>query len=95
MEVDQNAGIGAARSWVRLNDARAEFNRHLRAEYGITGGQLAILRIIAEGETTLLDLRRRLVMHPATLGQLVERVARLGLVSVDVAEATAGRAVSG
>jgi DNA-binding MarR family transcriptional regulator len=86
MENDATAGIEAARAWLRLNDAMARFNRYLRAEFGITGGQLAILRIVAESETTLLDLRRRLVMHPATLGQLVERVAKLGLVSVEVAE---------
>lgn len=86
MEDHRHAGIEAARSWTRLNDAMTAFNRQLRAEFGITGGQLAVLRIVAERDTTLLELRRRLVMHPATLGQLIERVARMGLVRVDVAE---------
>lgn len=80
-----HAGIRAARAWMRLSDAFDVFNKHLRAEFGVTGGQLAILRIIGEGETTLLGLRQRLVMHPATLGQLVDRLVKLHLVAVDVA----------
>lgn len=85
MADDYRAGIRAARAWMRLNDALDGFNKHLRAEFGVTGRQLAIMRIIAEGETTLLRLRQRLVMHPATLGQLVDRLAKLRLVAVDVA----------
>lgn len=81
----QHAGIRAARAWTRLSDALEVFNKHLRAEFGVTGGQLAILRIIGEDETTLLGLRQRLVMHPATLGQMVDRLAKLHLVAVDAA----------
>ncbi|MFJ3956767.1 MarR family winged helix-turn-helix transcriptional regulator [Arthrobacter sp. NPDC090010] len=72
-------GVAAIRAWMRLSDALAAFDRHLRSEFGITGGQLAILRIIAEGEITLVELRNRLAMHPATLGQVVDRIVRLGL----------------
>ncbi|MFC6356926.1 MarR family winged helix-turn-helix transcriptional regulator [Luethyella okanaganae] len=83
MDGDEGAGVGAIRAWLRLNAALAEFDRRLRAEFGVTGGQLAILRIIGEGETTLARLRAQLVMHPATLGQLIDRVAKLGFVVLD------------
>src|SRR2546429_7681047 len=58
----------------------AGLNRRLRERHGVTGTQLAMLRIVAEGPVTLAELRARLVMHPATLGQLVDRLARQGLV---------------
>lgn len=58
----------------------AAFNRHLRQHHGVTGAQLAMLRIVAEQPVTLADLRLRLAMHPATLGQLIDRLARQGLV---------------
>jgi MarR family transcriptional regulator, temperature-dependent positive regulator of motility len=87
---DSATAIRAIRAWVRLDAAFAGFNRHLRAEFGVTGAQLALLRIVAEqDETTLAALRRRLVLHPATLGQLVDRLAVRGL--VDVGQAPADR----
>ena len=74
-------GLDAIRAWVRMDRAFAQFNRWLEAEHGITGAQLGILRIIAEMKpVTLADLRRRLTLHPATLGQLVDRLAVRGLV---------------
>jgi DNA-binding MarR family transcriptional regulator len=74
-------GLDAIRAWVRMDRAFAQFNRWLETEHGITGAQLGILRIIAEMEpVTLADLRRRLTLHPATLGQLVDRLAVRGLV---------------
>jgi DNA-binding MarR family transcriptional regulator len=74
---DQQAAI---RAWLRLEEALAVFNRHLRARYGVTGAQLALLRILAERPTTISQLRGRLAMHPATIGQLIDRMARQGLV---------------
>lgn len=76
-------GVAAIRAWMRLSDALAAFDRHLRSEFGVTGGQLAILRIIAEGEITLAELKTRLAMHPATLGQIVNRIERLELLAVE------------
>ena len=74
-------GLDAIRAWVRMDRAFTQFNRWLEAEHGITGAQLGILRIIAEMKpVTLADLRRRLTLHPATLGQLVDRLAVRGLV---------------
>ena len=74
------AALAAIRAWWRLDQAIAGFNQHLRGRHGVTGAQLAMLRILAERPVTLADLRASLVMHPATLGQLIDRLARLGLV---------------
>jgi MarR family transcriptional regulator, temperature-dependent positive regulator of motility len=74
------AGLAAIRAWLRLDQAFAAFNRQLRERHGVTGAQLAMLRIVAEQPATLAELRSRLRMHPATLGQLVDRLARRGLV---------------
>ena len=76
--------LDAIRAWYRLDQAFAQFNRDLRAA-GVTGVQLALLRIIAEAApVTLANLRGRLAMHPATLGQLVDRLVQAGLVSRSV-----------
>ena len=72
--------LAAIRGWLRLDQAMAEFNRYLRKRHGVTGAQLAMLRIVAERPVTLADLRQSLAMHPATLGQLMDRLARQGLV---------------
>jgi DNA-binding MarR family transcriptional regulator len=74
-------GLDAIRAWVRMDRAFAQFNRWLETEHGITGAQLGVLRIIAEMQpVTLAELRSRLTLHPATLGQLVDRIAARGLV---------------
>ena len=71
----------AIRAWLRLDQAFTAFNRYLRGAHGVTGAQLAMLRIIGETPAvTLAQLRARLAMHPATLGQLIDRLTRLGLV---------------
>ena len=76
--------LAAIRAWVRLDRAFAEFNRHLRETCGITSAQVALLRLIDEmGAPTLADLRGRLLMHPATLGQMVERLQGRGLVALE------------
>jgi DNA-binding MarR family transcriptional regulator len=72
--------LAAIRAWWRLDQAIAAFNRHLHDRHGVTGAQLAMLRIVAERPVTLADLRAGLAMHPATLGQLIDRLARQGLV---------------
>jgi DNA-binding MarR family transcriptional regulator len=60
------------------------FNRELARRHGVTGAQLAMLRIVGEQPLTLAELRSRLVMHPATIGQLIERMQRQGLVDRSV-----------
>lgn len=79
--------LAAIRAWWRLDQALARFNRSLHQRHGITGAQLAMLRILAERPVTLAELRGRLEMHPATLGQLIDRLARQGLVERRISSA--------
>jgi DNA-binding MarR family transcriptional regulator len=72
--------LQAIRSWLRLDTAFVQYNRNLQRAYGVTGAQLAMLRLIHEAEAvTLATLRTQLAMHPATLGQLVARLEKLRL----------------
>jgi MarR family transcriptional regulator, temperature-dependent positive regulator of motility len=82
--VVETEAVAAIRAWTRLDQAIAAFNRELERRHGITGAQLAVLRLVAEWgpQVRLADLRQRLVMHPATLGQLLERLAARGLVDL-------------
>jgi DNA-binding MarR family transcriptional regulator len=74
--------VVAIRAWLRLQRSFDAFNAHLRARYGITGAQLAMLRIVAEQESiTLRKLRTQLELHPATIGQLVDRIVERGLLT--------------
>jgi MarR family transcriptional regulator, temperature-dependent positive regulator of motility len=83
--------VAAIRAWTRLDQAMAAFNRELERIHDVTGAQLAILRLVAEWgpQVGLAELRERLVMHPATLGQILDRLATRGL--VDIAADTADR----
>jgi MarR family transcriptional regulator, temperature-dependent positive regulator of motility len=79
--------LAAVQAWTRLDGAIGAFNRRLEREHGVTGAQLAILRIVREwsgagGGVALSVMRERLVMHPATLGQLLDRLSARGLVAV-------------
>ena len=75
MESPPPPPLEAVRAWLRLDQAITAFNRHLRDRHGVTGAQLAMLRIVAERPVTLAELRAGLAMHPATLGQLIDRLA--------------------
>jgi DNA-binding MarR family transcriptional regulator len=80
-EMDPEA-LRAVRAWLRLDVAFGRFNGELRARYRVTGAQLAMLRIVAEREpVTLAALRSELALHPATLGQLIDRIVRMGWVA--------------
>ena len=71
-------------AWVRLDAAIQNFNQMLRKEFGITGLQLAVLRILGERPSIpLAALRKSLVMHPATLGQSIDELRTMGLCTVD------------
>ncbi|WP_222853459.1 MarR family winged helix-turn-helix transcriptional regulator [Fodinicola acaciae] len=76
--------LAAIRAWARLDQAFAEFNRQLQRRHKVTGGQLAILRMVEEwgGDLALQEMRDQLAMHPATLGQLVDRLADREFVSL-------------
>ena len=84
--------LAAIRAWTRLDQAIASFNRALERRHGVTGAQLAILRLVQEWGSPLpgtqervvplAAMRERLVMHPATLGQLLDRLSERGLVTL-------------
>lgn len=96
----QSEALAAVRAWTRLDAAFTEFNRRLASRHGVTGAQLAMLRLIREwgarsavpsgarvavpvgarGAVPLATLRDRLAMHPATIGQLLDRLAGRRLV---------------
>nr|WP_243863973.1 MarR family transcriptional regulator [Brooklawnia cerclae] len=53
----------------------------MRREHGVTGEQVGIARIVGERESwPMSQLRARLSMHPATLGQVLARLEERGLV---------------
>lgn len=82
---DVTATHDAIRAWYRLEKAFDGARKHLQSRCGITGEQLAILRIVNEKDIWLLaELRHSLSMHPATLGQILGRMKERGLVSLDV-----------
>lgn len=72
----------AIRAWLRLDRAFDRFNKELRARHGITGAQLAMLRIAAErAPVTMAELRSDFALHPATMGQLIDRIVQAGLLA--------------
>ena len=80
----QQQALSAIVAWVRLDAAIQNFNQALRKEFGITGLQLAVLRILGERPALpLAALRKSLVMHPATLGQSIDELRVMGLCTVE------------
>ncbi len=79
----QQQALSAIVSWVRLERAIDAFQLELKKRHGITGLQLSVLRICAERpQLPLAALRKALVMHPATLGQSIDELRRMDLVTV-------------
>lgn len=79
----QQQALSAIVAWVRLDAAIQAFNQTLRKEFGITGLQLAVLRILGERPSLpLAALRKSLVMHPATLGQSIDELRVMELCTV-------------
>ena len=80
----QQQALSAIVAWVRLDAAIQNFNQSLRKEFGITGLQLGVLRILGERPAIpLAALRKSLVMHPATLGQSIDELRVMGLCTVE------------
>lgn len=80
----QQQALSAIVAWVRLDAAIQAFNQRLRRDFGITGLQLAVLRILGERPALpLAALRKSLVMHPATLGQSIDELREMGLCTVE------------
>jgi DNA-binding MarR family transcriptional regulator len=79
----QQQALSTIVSWVRLERAMDAFHLDLKKRFGITGLQLSVLRICAERpQLPLAALRKALVMHPATLGQSIDELRRMDLVTV-------------
>ena len=79
----QQQALSAIVAWVRLDRAMEAFNAELKQVYGLTGLQLAVLRILAERpQLPLAALRKALVMHPATLGQAIDALRKKELCTV-------------
>jgi len=79
----QQQALSAIVAWVRLDAAIQSFNQALRRDFGITGLQLAVLRILGERPALpLAALRKSLVMHPATLGQSIDELRVMELATV-------------
>jgi DNA-binding MarR family transcriptional regulator len=79
----QQQALSAIVAWVRLDRAFENLNAELKRRYGITGLQLAVLRILSERpQLPLAALRKALVMHPATLGQAIDKLRIMELVTV-------------
>ena len=79
----QQQALSAIVAWVRLDAAIQSFNNALRRDFGITGLQLAVLRILGERPALpLAALRKSLVMHPATLGQSIDELRVMELATV-------------
>lgn len=79
----QQQALSAIVSWVRLDRAMEAFNAELKQLYGLTGLQLAVLRILGERpQLPLAALRKALVMHPATLGQAIDALRKKELCTV-------------
>jgi DNA-binding MarR family transcriptional regulator len=68
---------------VRLERAMDAFHADVKKRFGVTGLQLQVLRICSERrQLPLAALRKALVMHPATLGQSIDELRRMDLVTV-------------
>ena len=79
----QQQALSATVAWVRLDAAIQSFNQMLRRDFGITGLQLSVLRILGERPALpLAALRKALVMHAATLGQSIDELRVMGLCAV-------------
>jgi DNA-binding MarR family transcriptional regulator len=79
----QQQALSAIVAWVRLERAMDAFHAELKKRHGLTGLQLAVLRICAERpQLPLAAIRKALVMHPATLGQSIDELRRRDLVVV-------------
>ena len=79
----QQQALSAIVAWVRLERATEAFHAELKKKFGITGLQLSVLRICAERpQLPLAALRKALVMHAATLGQSIDELRRMDLVTV-------------
>lgn len=81
--MENNDSVAVVRAWWRLERARAAFDAQVKRDTGVTGSQLALLRILDErAPVSLLQLREELDWHPASLGQAIQRLEVRHLVTL-------------
>lgn len=79
----QQQALSAIVAWVRLEQAFDNLTIELKQRYGLTRLQLSVLQILRERpQLPLAALRKALVMHPATLGQAIDKLRVRELVTV-------------
>jgi DNA-binding MarR family transcriptional regulator len=79
----QQQALSVIVAWTRLEKAMASYELALRKTHGITTLQLSVLALCAERpQLPLAALRKTLVMHAATLGQAIDALRLMGLVTV-------------
>lgn len=79
----QQQALSAIVAWVRLERAFETLALELKRKYGLTRLQLSVLQILRERpQLPLAALRKALVMHPATLGQAIDKLRIRELVTV-------------
>lgn len=79
----QQQALSVIVAWTRLEKAMAAYELDLRRRFGVTTLQLSVLALCAERpQLPLAALRKTLVMHAATLGQAIDGLRLMGLVTV-------------
>jgi DNA-binding MarR family transcriptional regulator len=79
----QQQALSAIVAWVRLEQAFDNLTLDLKRRFGLTRLQVGVLQILRERpQLPLAALRKALVMHPATLGQAIDKLRVKELVTV-------------
>jgi DNA-binding MarR family transcriptional regulator len=79
----QQQALSAIVAWVRLEQAFDNLTLDLKQQFGLTRLQVGVLQILRERpQLPLGALRKALVMHPATLGQAIDKLRVKELVTV-------------
>ena len=79
----QQQALSVIVAWVRLEQAFDTLTLELKRRFGLTRLQVSVLQILRERpQLPLAALRKALVMHPATLGQAIDKLRVKELVTV-------------
>jgi DNA-binding MarR family transcriptional regulator len=79
----QQQALSVIVAWVRLEQAFDTLTLELKQKFGLTRLQVSVLQILRERpQLPLAALRKALVMHPATLGQAIDKLRIKELVTV-------------
>ena len=79
----QQQALSAIVAWVRLDRSIEKFNAELRRRFGLTGLQLAVLRILAErqqNQCCCTDVMQCLPLAQSTVSQHIKVLLDAGLI---------------